>query len=91
MTISDNLTPRERQIRETLAGVRGDLDDEPTPTRAKDYSAPDTGPVPLTVEARAKRAAQVERERTQWWWCPRCRTRVQGSGTICPTCDPDAA
>jgi hypothetical protein len=55
------------------------------------YSAPDTGPVPLTVAARAKRAAQAERERTQWWWCPRCRTRVQGSGTICPTCHPEAA
>jgi rubrerythrin len=89
VTISDNLTPRERQIRETLAGIRGAPPDEDA-ADSHEFEMPEPPPV-LDDAARERRLAQAERERTQWWWCPRCRTRVQGSGSICPTCHPEAA
>lgn len=74
MTIRDSLTPRERQIRETLAGMRDDDDDRPQGKPGN------LAPV---------RAEQVARERTAFWFCPRCRKQVQGTGSVCPYCQPE--
>lgn len=73
MTIGDNLTPRERQIRETLAGMRDEDDD---------------GPVGVTGRpSDAVRRGQVERNASAFWFCPRCRARVPGNGSVCAECD----
>lgn len=74
MTIRDNLTPRERQIRDALA----DMDDD--------------GPVGVTgTPSDAVRRQQVSAASTAFWFCPRCRVRVPGDGSVCPECDFDVA
>lgn len=82
MSITDNLTPRERQIRETMAGLRGGAPmAEEVEQRAERRE--------LTEAERSRRLASAERELTQVWWCPGCKAENRGSGDLCTSCGRD--
>jgi hypothetical protein len=83
VTIRDNLSPRERQVAETLAGLREDpAHDFPLEGDPMDLDPLGTPPeAPKLSEVdRARREAQAEREMTAFWICPRCsRRRTAGA------------
>ena len=79
MSIRDNLTPRERQIRETLAGIRPGLDDDtPFDPHQAEYDQ--------QLEATAARERQVHAASTQFAICAACRERYPGGSDECPHC-----
>lgn len=75
--IADNLTPRERQIRETLLGLRGTPPDE---------DAVDSHEHDLDDEAHAFSRPEAQRAETQFAVCVRCRQRYPGGSDTCPEC-----
>jgi hypothetical protein len=90
VTIRDNLSPRERQVAETLAGLREDpAHDFPLEGDPMDLDPLGTPPeAPKLSEVdRARREAQAEREMTAFWICPRCRAQNRGDGDACPECE----
>jgi ribosomal protein L40E len=89
MSIGDQLTPRERQIRETLAGIRPGLD--PAHDFPLEGDVESLGPLPASVPPPGVRRAQVAQNETAFWICRACRARVPGVGGECPECGFDTA
>lgn len=86
MTIRDNLSPRERQVAETLAGLREDpAHDFPLEGDPMDLDSLGTPPQ-MSEHDREQRLAQAERLMTAFWYCPRCKHQNRGEGGECDGC-----